>query len=244
MHHAVVTGAGSGIGQAVAAALSATHRVALIGRTEAKLAETAALCQGEPLVLVADITDPSAVARAFQAVDAAWGRLDLLFNNAGTNVPSRRIDEQSAEDLAGVIASNLLGSLYCAREAFALMRRQSPQGGRIINNGSVSAQAPRPGSPAYTAAKHGVTGLTKSLILDGAQFGITCCQIDIGNAATPRTQRMADGVPQADGSVRSEPRMPIEALVQHVLHMASLPDDGYLPFSTIMPIGMPLYGRG
>lgn len=244
MRYAVITGAGSGIGQAVAEALSETHQVALIGRRRETLTETAARCRGTPLLLEADITVAGAVAAAFAEVDAAWGRIDLLFNNAGTNVPSRRIDEQSAEDIFGVIASNLLGSLYCAREAFALMRRQKPQGGRIINNGSVSAYAPRPGSPAYTAAKHGVTGLTKSLILDGAPFGITCCQIDIGNAATPRTQRMAAGVPQADGTTRPEPRMPLAAVVRHILHIAEMPDDGYLPFSTILPRGMPLYGRG
>lgn len=244
MRYAVVTGAGSGIGQAVAVALSQRFQVGLIGRDPTRLAETAARCGEAALVLPADVTDPGAVAAGFRELRKRWGRLDLLFNNAGTNVPTRPIDEHSPDDLCEVISSNLLGALYCAREAFAIMRVQQPAGGRIINNGSVAAHAPRPGSSAYTAAKHGITGLTKSLILDGAPYGISCCQVDIGNAATPRTEKMDRGVLQADGQLRREPRLPLDVVVKHIVSLAKQPPECCVAFSTILPLGMPLFGRG
>jgi NAD(P)-dependent dehydrogenase (short-subunit alcohol dehydrogenase family) len=167
-----------------------------------------------------------------------------LFNNAGTNIPAKPLFEQSANDLSEVIATNLTGSLFCAREAFGWMSSQEPSGGRIINNGSVSAHAPRPYSPAYTAAKHGITGLTKSLILDGWRHRISCCQIDIGNAATARTDRMETGILQADGEIGIEPRMDVNVVARQIAQLATLPSDVMVPFITIVPVGMPLYGRG
>ena len=244
VRYAVVTGAGSGIGRAVAIALSQRFSVALLGRDATRLAGTATQCDGQALQFPADVTDPAGVSAVFRTLREDWGRLDLLFNNAGTNVPTRPIDEHSAEELHDVISSNLLGALYCSREAFAIMRTQQPTGGRIINNGSVAAYSPRPGSPAYTAAKHGMTGLTKSLILDGSPFGISCCQVDIGNAATARTERVESGVPQADGTVRREPRLSLDVVVRHIVHLTKMPPESCVAFSTILPVGMPLFGRG
>lgn len=242
---AIITGAGSGIGRAVAIELASQgFELALAGRRLEALEETASLCSTDALLHTVDITDSDQVAGLFATAKKRWQRLDTLFNNAGTNIPAQPIFQQSASDLANVVATNLIGAMFCAREAFAWMAEQAPPGGRIINNGSVSAHAPRPLSPAYTAAKHGVTGLTKSLILDGRRYGISCCQIDIGNAATTMTERMATGVLQADGSKAIEPRIDVRLVAQQVAHMAMLPPDTIIPFVTIMPLEMPLYGRG
>ncbi|MBT7201934.1 MAG: SDR family oxidoreductase, partial [Deltaproteobacteria bacterium] len=173
-----------------------------------------------------------------------WGRIDVLFNNAGMGSPSRTIDETPIEDWLKVVDVNLTGSFLCARAAFAQMRRQNPQGGRIINNGSISAYVPRPGSAPYTATKHAITGLTRSLSLDGRPFNIACGQVDIGNAATPMTDRMTTGVPQADGSVRIEPRMDVENVATTVLYMAELPLEANVQFVTVMATTMPFIGRG
>ncbi|WP_245306720.1 MULTISPECIES: SDR family NAD(P)-dependent oxidoreductase [unclassified Rhizobium] len=242
---AIITGAGSGIGRAAAVALSRRgFSLGLAGRRLSDLNETAGMCDGEAWCEAVDVRHADEIARFFSTAAQRWSRLDLLFNNAGTNIAAKPIHEQSTGDLSDVITTNLLGAIFCAREAFSWMSRQSPQGGRIINNGSVSAYAPRPFSPAYTAAKHGVTGLTKSLNLDGWKFGVTCCQIDIGNAAVARTEQIAKGVLQANGTVASEPRIDVELVARQVADLADLPSDAVIPFLTIMPNGMPLYGRG
>lgn len=241
---ALITGAGGGIGRATAQRFAAAGwQVILAGRNRSSLEETAEEASGA-LVVPTDVEDPISISRLFAQIEGGPGRLDLLFNNAGSNTPTQPIEEVPAEALAAVIASNLTGALLCAREAFALMKRQRPRGGRIINNGSVAATAPRPNSAAYTAAKHGITGLTKSLILDGRDCGIDVCQIDIGNAATPRTEKMSGGVPQADGRVAVEPRLELDLVVAEVLRLAALPPGMTIPFLTIMPSKMPLYGRG
>lgn len=196
------------------------------------------MCDGEAWCETVGVRNADEIARFFSGAAQRWSRLDLLFNNAGTNIAAKPIHEQSTGDLSDVITTNLLGAIFCAREAFSWMSRQSPQGGRIINNGSVSAYAPRPLSPAYTAAKHGVTGLTKSLNLDGWKFGVTCCQIDICNAAVPRTDRIAEGVLQANGTVASEPRIDVELVARQVADLADLPSDAVIPFLTIMPSGI------
>lgn len=240
----IVTGAGSGIGQATARTfLGAGWQVGLIGRRAEALEETAG---GNPaaLVLPCDVTDPAAVDAAFSRAATEWGRLNALFNNAGGSLPGRPIDEVSWEEWRGLMSVNLDGMFLCARAAFGQMRRQDPQGGRIINNGSISAHAPRPGSVGYTVSKHAVTGLTKTLALDGRAFDIACGQIDIGNAETQMTTRMAAGVAQADGSVKVEPRMDVEDVARMVLHMASLPLSANIPFVTIMATKMPFIGRG
>jgi NAD(P)-dependent dehydrogenase (short-subunit alcohol dehydrogenase family) len=241
---AVVTGAGSGIGRVVAAALlDAGYRVALVGRRADALAETAA-GREHALVQPTDVADPSSVAALFDAVAERWGRLDLLVNNAGRGSPAVPVDEVAVDDWLSVVDTNLTGSFLCARAAFALMRAQRPQGGRIINNGSISAHSPRPGSVAYTATKHAITGLTKSISLDGRPYSIACGQIDIGNADTEMTERMADGVPQADGSVRPEPRFDARHVADAVLLMAGLPLDTNVQFLTITATTMPFIGRG
>jgi NAD(P)-dependent dehydrogenase (short-subunit alcohol dehydrogenase family) len=241
---AVVTGAGSGLGRVVATALlNAGYRVALAGRRAEALAATAG-DREHALVQPTDVADPASVAALFGAVRERWGRLDLLVNNAGTSSPARLVDEVAVADWLAVVDINLTGSFLCAREAFAVMRAQRPQGGRIINNGSISAHSPRPGSVAYTATKHAVTGLTKSISLDGRPFSIACGQIDIGNAATEMTARMADGVPQADGSVRAEPTFDPRHVADAVLLMAGLPLDTNVQFLTIAATGMPFIGRG
>ena len=240
---AIVTGAGTGVGRAVANALAKTGwRVALLGRREAPLQEVARETGGLPLPC--DVTDPAQVDAAFARVAEEWGRLDLLFNNAGRGFKPATIDETPVEEWLDVVRVNLTGSFLCARAAFAQMRRQQPQGGRIINNGSVSAQAPRPGSVAYTATKHAITGLTKSLSLDGRPFDIAAGQIDIGNALTEMAQAMTIGVPQADGSTRAEATMDPDDVARTVLHMASLPLQANIPFVTVMATKMPLVGRG
>lgn len=242
---AIITGAGSGIGRAAAVALSRRgFSLALAGRRLSALEETANLCQGDVWCGKVDVRNAEKIGEFFANAARRWPRLDVLFNNAGMNIAARPLQEQTASELSDVIATNLLGVVYCAREAVAWMTRQSPQGGRIINNGSVSAYGPRPFSPAYTAAKHGVTGLTKSLNVDGWRAGITCCQIDIGNAAVPRTDRMDDGVLQANGTVAAEPRVDVDLVARQVAELADLPPDAVIPFITIMPRGMPLYGRG
>lgn len=242
---ALVTGAGTGVGRAAAKALlGAGWKVALVGRREGPLEETAQLAGGDALVVPCDVTDWDAVQAAFAKTVDAFGRLDALFNNAGAGTPPKTIDEMAVADWRMVVEVNLNGAFYCAKAAFAQMRAQSPQGGRIINNGSISAHVPRPGSAPYTATKHAITGLTRTLSLDGRPYDIACGQIDIGNAETPMTERMADGVPQADLSIAVEPRMDVDHVGQAVLQMASLPLETNVQFMTIMATKMPFIGRG
>ena len=243
---ALVTGAGSGVGRATAQALAAAGwAVALIGRRKDALEETAAMCGGaRTLVLPCDVSDPAAVEAAFAALKSEFGRLDLLFNNAGTNVPGTPFEELTAAQWLGVVAVNLNGMFLCGHAAFRMMKDQSPQGGRIINNGSISAHAPRPGSAPYTATKHAVTGLTKSMNLDGRRFDIAVGQIDIGNAETPMTARMAKGVPQADWTIKPEPRMDVAHVGQAVAQMAAWPLETNVLTMTIMATKMPYVGRG
>jgi len=239
----LITGAGSGIGRATAQAFHAAGwRVALMGRRVGALQETAA--GHDMLILPADVGDPAQVEAAFARLAAEWGRLDVLFNNAGQSAPAAPIDEIPVDRWLSVMNANISGMFLCARAAFGLMRRQAPQGGRIINNGSISAHAPRPGSAPYTMSKHAVTGLTKTLALDGRPFDIACGQIDIGNALTEMAARFPLGVPQADGSIRAEPVMEVAHVAEAVLHMAALPLSVNIPFLTIMARDMPFVGRG
>ena len=241
--HILITGAGSGIGRATARAfLSAGWQVALVGRRRDALEETAG--DSGALILPADVGDPAEVEAVFTAVERDWGRLDVLFNNAGISVKAAPIDEIPVEDWLRLERVNITGMFLCARAAFGLMRRQTPQGGRIINNGSISAHAPRPGSAPYTTSKHAVTGLTKTLALDGRRFDIACGQIDIGNALTEMAAAFTKGVPQADGSVKVEPVMDVSHVAEAVLHMANLPLSTNIPFLTIMARDMPFVGRG
>lgn len=243
---ALVTGAGTGIGRAVAVALAkAGWAVALVGRREAPLQETADMAgDADTLIAPCDVADPDAVAALFATVAERYGRLDLLFNNAGLGTPAKTIDELSFAEWKQVVDVNLNGAFACAREAFRMMRAQNPQGGRIINNGSISAHSPRPGSAPYTATKHAITGLTKTISLDGRPWDIACGQIDIGNAVTPMTERMVAGVPQADGSIRPEPRVDVGHIASSVLYMASLPLEANVQFMTVMATKMPFVGRG
>ncbi|MFE5240041.1 MULTISPECIES: SDR family oxidoreductase [unclassified Streptomyces] len=244
---AVVTGAGSGIGRAVALTLSsAGWTVALAGRRADALEETAAGAgPGATVCLPTDVGDPDGVATLFGAVRDRFGRLDLLFNNAGTFGPrSVPVEDLAYEDWRTVVDVNLTGTFLCAQAAYRLMKEQDPQGGRIINNGSVSAHAPRPHSIAYTATKHAVTGLTKSLSLDGRPYRIACGQIDIGNAATDMTERMSAGILQANGEVAAEPVMAAADVARTVLHMAELPLEANVQFATVMATNMPYVGRG
>ncbi len=245
---ALVTGAGTGIGRAAAVALAGEgFAVVLAGRRPEPLEETAGLVRergAEALSVPTDVTDAAAVRRLFATIEERFGRLDFLFNNAGIGARPVPVDELDVAEWDRVVATNLNGMFYCAREAFGLMRRQRPMGGRIVNNGSISAHAPRPFSAPYTATKHAVTGLTKSLALDGRPFDIACGQIDIGNAATDMTARMTAGVPQADGSVRPEPRMDVAHVGEAVAFMARLPLDSNVLFMTIMATKMPFVGRG
>ncbi|MEM7268017.1 MAG: SDR family oxidoreductase [Pseudomonadota bacterium] len=242
---ALVTGAGSGIGRSSAIALSkAGWSVALSGRREGALEETAGMCDGATLVCAGDISDADAVDGMFAAISDAWGRLDLLFNNAGRSSPPRTLDETPLEDWYGVIDANLHGSVLCARGAFAMMRAQDPQGGRIINNGSISAHTPRVGSVPYTVSKHAITGLTKSLALDGRPFKIACGQIDIGNALTEMAQKMTEGMPQPYGEIAVEAVMDPEHVAEAVVQMASYPLETNILFQTIMATNMPFVGRG
>ncbi len=246
--YALVTGAGSGIGRACSLALlKAGYQVALVGRREAALQETAALAgpaQAACLVLPADVTQPEAVEAVFAAIEQRFGRLDLLFNNAGTGAPPRPIDELSVAQWRAVVDVNLTASFLCARAAFGLMKRQQPRGGRIINNGSISAHAPRPFSAPYTATKHAITGLTKSLSLDGRAHDIACGQLDIGNALTEMARPMTRGVLQAHGAVAVEPTMELEAVASALIYMASLPLSANVQTMTVMATAMPFVGRG
>ncbi|MCZ7414012.1 SDR family oxidoreductase [Streptomyces sp. WMMC897] len=246
---AVVTGAGSGIGRAVALALAeAGWSVTLAGRRAAALEETAALgsaeAAGRMAVVSTDVTDPGAVTALFDTALIRRGRVDLLFNNAGTFGPAVPPDELSHADWQSVVDVNLTGAFLCAQAAFRVMKRQRPQGGRIINNGSISAQTPRPHSLAYTATKHAMTGLTKSLSLDGRPHRIACGQIDIGNAATEMTERMRSGILQANGSTAVEPVMDAADVARTVVHMAELPLEANVQFATVLATTMPFIGRG
>jgi NAD(P)-dependent dehydrogenase (short-subunit alcohol dehydrogenase family) len=243
---AIVTGAGSGIGRAVAVALAqAGYHVALAGRRAAELAETASQAPPEScLALATDVSDPSAVEALFTRTRERFGRLDLLFNNAGFGTPAVPLEELSIEQWRAVVDVNLSGTFYCTQWAFRLMKAQTPRGGRIINNGSISAHTPRPNSAPYTATKHAITGLTKSIALDGRPHGIACGQIDIGNASTPMTARVAAGVLQADGCLMAEPMMAVDNVVKAVLFMASLPLDANVQFMTVLATKMPFIGRG
>jgi NAD(P)-dependent dehydrogenase (short-subunit alcohol dehydrogenase family) len=243
---AIVTGAGSGIGRAIARGLVGDgYRVALAGRRRDALEETAA---GAPpaniLVVPTDVSRSAAVGALFETVRTAWGRLDLLVNNAGMSAPAVPLDELTDEAWQAVVDVNLTAAFLCTREAFALMKRQDPPGGRIINNGSISAHVPRPNSAPYTATKHAITGLTRSTSLDGRPFDIACGQIDIGNAATDMTQKMSGGVMQANGTVAAEPTIDVQHVVRAVLYMAALPLDVNVPFMTVMATKMPYIGRG
>jgi NAD(P)-dependent dehydrogenase (short-subunit alcohol dehydrogenase family) len=245
---AVVTGAGSGIGAAVAHALAGEGwTVVLAGRRRDALEQVAARGGGLPGALdpvPADVTDEASVRALFDRAVERHGRVDLLFNNAGAGAPARDLDTVPLEEWNAVVAVNLTGAFLCTREAFRVMRGQRPRGGRIINNGSISAHAPRPRSVAYTATKHAITGLTRSTSLDGRAYDIACGQIDIGNAATDMTQAMAAGVPQADGSVRPEPRMDVADVARAVLYMAGLPLEANVATMTVMATRMPFVGRG
>ncbi|MBT6416552.1 SDR family oxidoreductase [Candidatus Puniceispirillum sp.] len=240
----IITGAGSGIGRATAQAfLEAGFKVGLIGRRQDTLDETANGHENA-LVLPCDVSDVDAVDAAFSNAVNIWGHLDVLFNNAGIGSPSMPIDEIPIQTWLDVVNINLTGSFLCARAAFSLMRAQSPQGGRIINNGSISAHAPRPGSVPYTTTKHAISGLTKTLSLDGRPFDIACSQIDIGNALTEMAIPMTRGVPQADGSIKAEATMDVSHVADAVLHMATLPLETNVQFMTIMASKMPFVGRG
>jgi NAD(P)-dependent dehydrogenase (short-subunit alcohol dehydrogenase family) len=243
---ALVTGAGSGIGRAVALALSgAGYAVVLAGRNAESLAATAAEMPDRSMLCVpTDVADPVAVRGLFQRIRETHGRLDLLFNNAGTGTPPVPIEELSYEQWRRVLDTNLTGAFLCTQEAVRLMKGQTPRGGRIINNGSISAHAPRPNSAPYTATKHAITGLTKSTSLDGRAFDIVCGQIDIGNAATPMTEPMTKGVPQPNGTIVPEPRMDVRHVADAVLYMARLPLDANVQFMTVMATTMPFIGRG
>jgi NAD(P)-dependent dehydrogenase (short-subunit alcohol dehydrogenase family) len=244
---AIVTGAGSGIGKAAALALLRDgYCVVLAGRRKNALEQTAAeSAAGDRAVPVpTDVTVPESVKALFAATREKFGRLDVLFNNAGANVPGVPLEELSLEQWKKIVDVNLTGMFLCTQEAFKLMKNQQPAGGRVINNGSISAHAPRPNSAPYTATKHAITGLTKSTSLDGRKYNIACSQIDIGNARTEMAQRMAQGVPQADGSIRPEPLMDVEHVANMVLHMAKLPLEANVQFVTIMATKMPLVGRG
>jgi NAD(P)-dependent dehydrogenase (short-subunit alcohol dehydrogenase family) len=241
----IVTGASAGIGRAAAAAfLDAGWRVGLVARRADRLEELAAGHGDSALVLPADVTAEDQVTRAFAAVADRFGRLDVLFNNAGIFPRAATIDDISLEEWNDALAVNLTGMFLCARAAFAQMRSQTPQGGRIINNGSVSAHAPRPGSTCYTVTKHAVSGLTRSLALDGRPFDIACGQIDIGNARTELAAKIGEGVPQADGSVRAEPMMELAPVTEAVLYMAGLPAGSNVLNMTVMATAMPFVGRG
>ncbi len=242
---ALVTGGGSGIGRLVARGLlERGARVVVAGRRRGPLEEVAAEFPGQALAVPTDVGKPDSVSALFRTIVKEFGRLDLLFNNAGIALPAIPIEDLTTDQWQAVVDVNLTGSFLCAREAFRIMKNQDPQGGRIINNGSVSAQVPRPHSVAYTATKHGINGLTRSLALDGRSCGIACGQIDIGNAGTALTASMHEGVLQPDGSVRPEPTIDASKVAEAVLYMADLPLDANVLFMTVMATRMPLVGRG
>jgi NAD(P)-dependent dehydrogenase (short-subunit alcohol dehydrogenase family) len=245
---AIVTGSGSGIGKHVALALLREgYALVLAGRRRDALEATAR--EGEAsgsrmLVVPADVSDPRSVRALFARTLEAFGRLDLLFNNAGTGAPPIPLEDLTPEQWKAVVDVNLTGAFFCTQEAFKIMKAQHPRGGRIINNGSISAHSPRPDSAPYTATKHAITGLTRSTSLDGRKYDIACGQIDIGNAATDLTEQMRTGVPQANGSIAIEPRMDLDHVARAVVYMASLPLDANVQFMTVMATKMPLIGRG
>ncbi|OLL29180.1 3-oxoacyl-ACP reductase [Burkholderia sp. SRS-W-2-2016] len=245
---ALVTGAGSGIGRACALTLARHgYRVVLAGRRQQPLdavAQEAAALGGDALAVSCDVTDAASVAALFDTIRARFGRLDVLFNNAGRNGSPVDLDELDIDEWRSIVDTNLNGVFLCTRAAFGLMKTQNPRGGRIINNGSISAHAPRPNSAAYTATKHAITGLTKAVSLDGRKYDIVCGQIDIGNAATEMAARMARGVPQANGEIVAEPLMDVQHVADAVLHMAALPLSANVQFMTIMATKMPFVGRG
>jgi len=244
---AVVTGAGTGIGRAVALAMiKEDYQVVLVGRRLEALEETVQLADASASTMCqsTDVGDPESVARLFAQLDTKYGRIDVLFNNAGTGAPPIPMEELTAEQWRAVVDVNLSGAFYCAQGAIRSMKKQNPMGGRIINNGSISAHVPRPFSAPYTATKHAITGLTRSISLDGRPFNIACGQIDIGNAVTPMTERMVQGVPQADGSTAAEPRMDVDHVASSVVYMAGLPLDANVQFMTVMATNMPFIGRG
>ncbi len=245
---AIVTGAGSGIGKATALALLAQgYSVALAGRRAAALeqvAKDAGAAASRALAVPTDVGDPASVRALFAKTREKFGRLDVLFNNAGQNAPGIPLEELTFAQWQSVVDANLTGAFLCTQEAFRLMKSQTPRGGRIINNGSISAHAPRPNSAPYTATKHAITGLTKSSSLDGRKYDIACGQIDIGNARTEMAERMAKGVPQADGSIKVEPLMDVAQVAKTVVYMASLPLEANVQFVTVMATKMPFVGRG
>jgi NAD(P)-dependent dehydrogenase (short-subunit alcohol dehydrogenase family) len=245
---AVVTGAGSGVGRSAALALLADgFHVTLVGRRLNALEETVGLAgdaSSRALPVSADAGSADEVANVFRQTREAFGRLDVLFNNAGIGVPSTSLEELTPEQWQSVVDINLTGTFLCTREAMLMMKSQNPMGGRIINNGSISAHVPRPGSAPYTATKHGVTGLTRSTALDGRKYNIACSQIDIGNAATPMTERMKGGVPQPNGDVIPEPTFDVDRVGEQVVYIANLPLDTNIQFLTIMATKMPFIGRG
>ena len=244
---AIVTGGGSGIGKAAALALLGDGwSVALAGRRAEALEQVAKSpdAKGKALAVPTDVTDPASVKALFETTVKTWGRVDLLFNNAGMGLGGAALEDISVDDWKRVVDTNLNGMFYCIQQAFRVMKSQQPMGGRIINNGSISAHAPRPGSIAYTATKHAVTGLTKTAALDGRKYDIAVGQIDIGNAVTELAARMAKGVPQADGEIRAEPLMDVDIVGRSVLYMASLPLEANVLFHTVMATKMPFVGRG
>ncbi len=240
---ALITGASQGIGLATARAYAeAGHTVVLAARNAEKLNTAAAEIGGHPVAT--DVGDPASVAALYEAIREKYGRIDVVFNNAGTNVPPQDVGDLSFEDWRKVVSVNLDGAFLIASGAVKMMKAQDPQGGRIINNGSISAHTPRPGSAAYTASKHAISGLTKTIALDGRPYSIACGQIDIGNTASDMTARMAGGVPQADGSMKAEPTMDVTHVAQAVLRMGELPLDVNILSQTIMATNMPFVGRG
>ncbi|PYT32426.1 MAG: 3-oxoacyl-ACP reductase [Acidobacteria bacterium] len=244
---ALVTGAGTGIGRAVSLALqSVGYTLVLAGRRAQELEKTAALATpSSPMLTVpTDVSKPESVQALFARIKEAFGRLDVLFNNAGTGAPGIPMEDLSFAQWNAVVSVNLTGAFLCAQEAIKLMKSQSPRGGRIINNGSISAHVPRPNSAPYTATKHAITGLTKCISLDGRKYDIACGQIDIGNAVTEMTERMTAGVPQANGTTMVEPRMDVRHVAEAVLYMSSLPLEANVQFMTVMATKMPLVGRG
>lgn len=245
---AIVTGAGSGIGKYSALALlKEGYRVVLAGRRSEPLEETATeanVPDAQVLVVPTDVTEPQSIENLFSQTASKFGRLDVLFNNAGIGGTGKLLEDIPLEDWLRVVNTNLTGVFLCTQAAFRIMKQQNPKGGRIINNGSISAHTPRPNSISYTATKHAVSGMTKSINLDGRKYNIVCCQIDIGNASTPMTARMSGGVMQANGEVKPEPTMDVNNVAQAIVYMANLPLDANVPFMTIMASQMPYIGRG